>query len=100
MASPLLEAAILGAPKIEMLIASPSTARAISALLAVHDVLARETDPALLAQLPREERARALFARQFHGGVYAQPFALEGVIRMAALRGITQRPKLAFELLR
>ena len=100
MASPLLEAALLGAPKLEMLIASPSTARAVSSLLTVHDVLAREADPALLSQLPREERARALFARQFHGGVYAQPFALEGVIRMAALRGITQRPKLAFELLR
>jgi hypothetical protein len=41
-------------------------------------------------------RLAKLFELQFHGGVQAQPYALEGIVRMAALRGIAQRPKLAF----
>ncbi len=100
LASPLLEAAILDAPRRDMLIAEPSTSRAISALLSIHDVLRAAREPRQLAELSHRERMRALFSQQFHGGVYAQPFALEGLIRVAKLWGITQRPKLAFELLR
>lgn len=94
LASPVLTAAILGAPSFDMLIAQASTARAVSSLLAVHDVLEHPR------KATRGERQRSLFARQFHGGVHAQPYALDGIIRVAALKGIAQRPKLALELLR
>jgi hypothetical protein len=88
LASPLLEAALLGTPGIGVLIAEPSSARALSALLTVHDVLAPEGQD------------KSLFCRQIHGGVHAQPYALDGLIRVAALRGIAQRPLLALELWR
>ncbi len=100
LSSPMLEAAIVGAPSFEMLIAQPATARAVSSLLLVHDLLQPELAPRLLAARTPEERARALFARQFHGGVHAQPYALQGVIRVAALKGFAHRPKLALELFR
>lgn len=100
LASPLLEAALLGAESLDMLIAQPSTSRAISALLTIHDALHASASAAHAAQAEPSAALDALFARQFHGGVHAQPYALEGLIRMAALRGLTQRPKLALELLR
>jgi len=84
---PMLEAAVLGAASFDMLIAPASTARATSEALLFHDLLhdEREADP---------------FEQQFHGGVHAQPYALEGLMRVATLRGIAQRPKLALEMLR
>ncbi|HEX5661423.1 MAG TPA: hypothetical protein VFX59_29740 [Polyangiales bacterium] len=97
LASPVLEAALLGAPSFDMLVATPSTARRIGALLMVSDVLAPRRAPATSS---RRVRLAALFARQFHGGVHAQPYALDGIIRVAALKGLAQRPSLAFELLR
>jgi hypothetical protein len=113
LASPMMEAAILGAPSYDIMIAKPSTARAVSSLLTVYDVLdskdraqhasARDGSGRLGADGARASavllRSR-LFARQFHGGVHAQPYALDGIVRMAALRGLAQRPKLALELLR
>ncbi|MET0285781.1 MAG: hypothetical protein ABW352_14975 [Polyangiales bacterium] len=97
LASPVLEAALLGAPSFDMLIAQPSSARRVAALLLISDVVApRRTPPSS----SRRARLAALFARQFHGGVHAQPYALDGIIRVAALKGLAQRPKLAFELLR
>jgi hypothetical protein len=97
LASPVLEAALLGAPSFDMIVAAPSTARRVAALLMVSDVVApRRTPPSS----SRRARLSALFARQFHGGVHAQPYALDGIIRVAALKGLAQRPSLAFELLR
>ncbi|MDB4985482.1 MAG: hypothetical protein JWN04_660 [Myxococcaceae bacterium] len=94
LASPMLEAAILGAPSFDILIAPASTSRAISTLLLLHDHLWTARHDSALA------RRDALFARQFHGGVHAQPYALEGIIRVAALKGMARRPMLALELLR
>ncbi len=96
LASPVLEAALLGAPSFDMLIAPPASARHVMALLMVSDVIAPRRSPAT----SRKARTTALFARQFHGGVHAQPYALDGIIRVAALKGLAQRPSLAFELLR
>jgi hypothetical protein len=98
---PMFEAAFLGAPLFDILIAKPSTTRALGGLLAIHDVLNPEA-PARAGSrngTPREQ-ARALFAQQVHGGVYAQPFALDGAITVAAARGLAQKPKLALGLLR
>jgi hypothetical protein len=97
LASPVLEAAVLGAPSFDMLIAQATSARRVAALLTLCDAIApRRTPPSS----SRKARISALFARQFHGGVHAQPYALDGIIRVAALKGLAQRPKLAFELLR
>lgn len=93
--NPILAAAILGAPSFDMLIASASTSRAVASALLVHDLLA-PADPAV----PASARVERAFAQQFHGGVHAQPFALDGLIRMATLRGIAARPQLALELFR
>lgn len=100
LASPLLEAALLGAASYEMMLAPPSTARAIAGLLLLHDRLNPELGAPALSRQPLAAQMNALFARQFHGGLYAQPFALEGILRVAALRGLAQRPKLALGLLR
>ncbi|HEY6878303.1 MAG TPA: hypothetical protein VI299_09795, partial [Polyangiales bacterium] len=78
-------------------ITQPSSARRVGALLTVHDVLAPRRLPAASS---RKARMTALFGRQFHGGVHAQPYALDGILRVSALKGMAQRPKLAFELLR
>ena len=94
LSGPVLSAAVLGAPSFDMQIVKASTARAVTSLLTVHDVL-EHAQPAT-----RSERLRSMFGRQFHGGVHAQPYALDGIIRVAALKGIAQRPKLALELLR
>ncbi len=100
LSSPMLEAAIVGAGSFEMLIAQPATARAVAALLLIHDLLQPELAASTLAERARDQRMDALFARQFHGGVHAQPYALQGIIRMAAIRGFAHRPKLALELFR
>ena len=151
LASPLMKASILGAPSYDLLIAEPSTARSVCALLTVHDLTNIGTDAAApltpvrvpvhdlatdgtdengesrtgtgtgtrttLTETqsqtqnqtemdglhPVDAHAAALartFALQFHGGVQAQPYALEGIVRLAALRGIAQRPKLAWEFWR
>lgn len=97
LASPVLEAAVLGAPSFDMLIAQPSSARRVAALLLVSDVVVPRRSSGASSS---RSRLNALFARQFHGGVHAQPYALDGIIRVAALKGLAQRPRLAFELLR
>jgi hypothetical protein len=98
---PVFEAAFLGAPLFDILVAKPSTTRALAGLLAVHDVLNPQAPGAAQRPLgsPRERAAR-LFTQQAHGGVYAQPFALEGEIAVAAVQGLARRPKLALGLLR
>lgn len=98
LATPLLSAAASGAADVHILIAEPKTAREISTLLMLHDVLSLDSPEST----PPDPSARlaALFARQFHGGVHAQPYALEGLVRVAALRGIAHHPKLALGLLR
>lgn len=99
LANPVLAAAILGAPSLDMLIAAPTTATGVASALLVHDVLAAQA-AARPAEDTAEARRARTFGKQFHGGVHAQPFALDGLIRMATLRGIAQQPRLALELWR
>ena len=92
--NPVLATAVPGAPHFDMLISAPETARAVGACLLIE---------ALRAPQASAQRAKArLFARQFHGGALAQPYAYarDGLMRRAALRGMAQRPQLALELLR
>jgi hypothetical protein len=98
---PVFEAAFLGAPMWGVFIAEPKTTRELNGLLAIADV----TDPEAPASSSRTyatpgERARAVFLSQVHGGVFAQPYGMDGEIRVAAVNGLTKRPALLARLLR
>jgi hypothetical protein len=101
LAHPMFEAAFLGAPRFDIWISKPLTTRALNGLISLHDVLNPEAPGAAThAYATPSERARALFTQQVHGGVYALPFALAGCIMLAAISGLSQKPKLALGLLR
>ncbi len=98
-AHPVVEAAFLGAPAFHILIAKSEASRTLSGLLSLHDLLNPDAPgSARRAQDVPVERAAGIFSQQIHGGVYAQPYALEGCISVAALRGLTRRPGLALGL--
>lgn len=99
LASPLMEAALLGAASYDIMIAQPVVSRSLAALMLLDDVLGARSKTTRVMTSDAQRRAQ-LFAKQVHGGVHAQPFALDGIVRMAALKGLAQRPKLAIELLR
>ena len=95
LAHPVFEAGFLGAPMWGIFISEPRTTRELNGLLAIHDV----TDPAAPGAASQvyasaADRARALFLEQAHGGVFAQPYALDGGIKVAAVSGLMQKPSL------
>ena len=98
---PLFEAGFLFAPNFGVWVAKPETTRALHALLMIADVTDEEA-PAAAGRVyeSKSKRAAALFTEQVHGGVYAQPYALEGIIRIAALGGLRQKPSLLAKLVR
>ena len=44
-------------------------------------------------------RAAAILGQQVHGGVFAQPYRFEGMIRVSAVRGLLSRPSLLVKAL-
>ena len=98
---PLFEAGFLFAPNFGVWIAKPVATRALHALLMIADVTDPHAPAAAGARYESDaKRAAALFAEQVHGGVFAQPYAFEGMIRMAALGGLTQKPSLLAKIVR
>lgn len=98
---PVFEAAFLGAGLFDIWIAKPATTRAIGALLTMHDVLNSNAPGAQDRSYPSPAaRAHGVLTQQVHGGVFAQPYALDGEIAVAAVQGLAKRPKLALGLLR
>ncbi len=96
---PVFQAAFLGASLFDVEISQPETTRVLAGLLAIHDVI----DPGApgAAQHPyasANERARGVLSQQIHGGIYSNPFSLDAAISVAAVRGLTMRPKLAVDL--
>ncbi|MET0286668.1 MAG: hypothetical protein ABW352_19465 [Polyangiales bacterium] len=89
---PLFSAAFLGASQFGVRIFEPATTRALSGLLMLHDLL-NPNSPVALAQ-GDAARASALHTQQVHGGIYGLPWALEGVIRVAAVVGLANQPTL------
>lgn len=93
---PLFQAGFIGAPLFNVRIFEPGATRTLAALLVLHDILnvtgPRPATPA--------EVARALNARQLHGGVNNLPWTLETTIRTAAVIGLTRKPSLAMALAR
>ncbi len=101
LAHPVFEAGFLGAPMWGIFISEPRTTRELNGLLAIHDVTDPEA-PGAAGQVyaTAADRARALFLEQAHGGVYAQPYALDGGIKVAAVSGLMQKPSLIPRLFR
>jgi hypothetical protein len=91
---PLFSAAFLGASQFGVRIFEPATTRALSGLLMLHDLL-NPNAPAALAE-GAADKADALLSQQIHGGVFGLPWALEGVIRVAAVVGLANQPTLLF----
>lgn len=91
---PLFSAAFLGAAQFGVRIFDPATTRALSGLLMLHDLLNPDTPVTRAAS--DAAKADALLAQQVHGGIYGLPWALEGVIRVAAVVGLANKPTLLF----
>jgi hypothetical protein len=90
---PVFAAAFQGAPAFGVRIFDADTTRALSAYLMLHDLLnpnapgaARNSDG------KAREHAARVHTQQVHGGLYGLPYELEGVIRCAAVVGVSQKP--------
>ena len=95
LAHPLFEAAFAGAHHFDVRIFDANTTRALSGLLMLHDLLNPEAPgSATRAAATSAERAARQQTQQIHGGIYGLPFVLEGVIRMAAVLGLSRHPSL------
>ena len=98
---PVFEAAFLGSTLFGVTTFAPATTRALSGLLAVHDLLNPDAPGSASRVYPdAATRAAALFSQQVHGGVYSQPWAVERCITAAAVIGLGRRPALLWRLLR
>jgi hypothetical protein len=94
---PLFELAFSGADKFGVRIFEPETTRALNGLLMLHDLLNPEAPGAAAAPVASSrDKAAALLSQQIHGGIYTLPWVLEGVIRAAAVLGLSSRPSLLF----
>jgi hypothetical protein len=100
LAQPVFEAAFLGAGLFDISIFEPLSTRALMGLMLLHDVLNPEAPGGTraAARASTQTHAARVLSQQVHGGVYAQPYALEGCITVAALRGLAQKPGLALRL--
>ena len=91
---PLFDAAFEGASMFDILVSEPQATRVMCALLAFHDLLAPDAPSRASSGLSVAERVAAITEEQIHGGVYAQPYALEREIVVAALAGLAKKPSL------
>lgn len=87
---PLFNAAFNGASRFGIEIFEPETTRALSGILAIHDLL-NDASPAARAVADPLE-VPGLFGQQVHGGVRSLPYALGSAIRVAALIGAGKNP--------
>ncbi|HEY6881697.1 MAG TPA: hypothetical protein VI299_26905 [Polyangiales bacterium] len=92
---PLFNAAFLGASQFGVRIFDPATTRALSGLLMLHDLL-NPSAPTARAESALD-KARAVSSQPIHGGIYGLPWELEGVIRVAAVVGLANRPTILLE---
>jgi hypothetical protein len=95
---PVFQAGFLGSAMWNVLISSPELTRGLNGWLMIADLT--DEEPAGEADLDPAERARAVFREQVHGGVFAQPWAMYGEIRVAAIYGLMLRPSLLVALAR
>ncbi len=98
---PVFQAAFLGASLFDVEISQPETTKVLGGLLAIHDVIESEAPGSAQHRYKTDcDRARGVLSQQIHGGIYTNPFSLDAAISVAAVRGLTMRPKLAVDLSR
>lgn len=97
---PLFDAGFEGAELFGILISEPQATRVMCALLAFHDLLNPSAPSRASSALPPGDRVAAIMGEQIHGGVYAQPHALEREIMVAAVAGLGRKPSLIAPALR
>jgi hypothetical protein len=97
---PLFDAGFEGAGLFDILISEPQATRVMCALLAFHDLLCPDAPSRPGWGGSPAERVAAIVGEQIHGGVYAQPHALEREIALAAVAGLARNPKLVPPALR
>lgn len=93
LAHPLFDAGFEGAELFDILISEPQATRVMCALLAFHDLLNPDA-PSRSNGSPLGERLTGIMGEQIHGGVFAQPYAIEREIALAAVAGLAKNPKL------
>ncbi len=93
---PAFQLGFIGAPAFGLETYQPETTRWLSGLIMLSDLL-NEASPATPSTSYRDEqdRARALFSRQVHGGIFAHPYALNELITLAGLVGAKRNLRLA-----
>lgn len=91
---PIFEAAFRGAGMFDILVSEPQATRVMCALLAFHDLLNPNAPGRATERLTPAERVDAICGEQIHGGVYAQPYAFEREIALAAIAGLAKSPTL------
>ena len=102
---PLFQAAFIGAPRFGVEIFEPETTRALSGLLMVHDALNPEAVGASSHAghsehaSPIDVRAQLMASQSLHGGARSLPWHFDHTIRMGAVIGLGQKPKLIGGLL-
>lgn len=94
---PLFEAAFAGAHHFGVRIFDPATTRALSGLMILHDLLNPAAPGAAARGGEARERAARVHGQQIHGGIYGLPCVLEGVIRAAAVAGLSRNPSLLWK---
>jgi hypothetical protein len=97
---PVFEAGFLFAHEYGVWISRPEVTRAMHALLMMADVTEVHAPSATERNYTHESaRAAAILGQQVHGGVFAQPYRFEGMIRVSAVRGLLSRPSLLVKAL-
>lgn len=102
---PLFQAAFIGAPRFGVEIFEPETTRALSGLLMVHDALNPEAVGASSHAGHSQHgasiaaRAELMASQSLHGGARSLPWHFDHTIRMGAVIGLGQKPKLIGGLL-
>lgn len=96
---PVFEAAFIGASRFGVRIFEPSTTRALSGLIVLHDLLNPQAPGSAARRFDTPaEKAAALLSQQVHGGIYSLPYVLEPAIRASAVLGLGRRPGLLLKL--
>ncbi len=94
---PVFEAGYIGARMFGLSTYDPATTVALNGMMLLHDWMNPEAPGSARRQTPfanDNAMAAALLSQQVHGGIYSFPYALNGIIELAAIRGFLRKPSL------
>jgi len=97
--TPIFEAGFLGGEVLNVETYPADTSKPLQFLLTLHDLINPQAPgSATRSYQTLSAKLNALFSQQVHGGVYSYPYALNGVISIAALLGFGIKPSLLLDL--